>query len=66
VLNFYFQVWEYSPTVAMSLLSTPYTACQSPSACMIARSLAYAYFIETVVGKSEVWMLNGRGARTDP
>jgi len=37
VLSFNFQVWRYSPTVAMSLLSTPSTACQYPSACMIAR-----------------------------
>ena len=38
----------------MSLLSTPFTACQSPSAIMIARSSAYAYFLETVVGRSDV------------
>ena len=37
-----FQVWRYSPTVAMSLVSTPSTACQSPSVCMVARSSAYA------------------------
>ena len=55
----------YSPIVAMLLLSTPSTSCQSPSACMIARSSAYAYFVETVVGRSEVYMLR-RGARTDP
>jgi len=54
VLSFTFPVWRYSPTVAISLLSTPSTVCQSPSACMIARSLAYAYFLETVVVKSEV------------
>jgi len=54
VLSFSFQVWRYSPTVAMSLLSTPSTACQSPSACMIARSSLYAYFLETVVGRSEM------------
>jgi len=54
VLNFNFQVWKYSPTVAMSLLSTPSTVCQSPSACMIARSLAYVCFLEMVVVKSEV------------
>jgi len=53
-LRFRFQIWGYSPTVALSLLSTPSTACQSPSACMIARSSAYAYFLETVVGKSEM------------
>ena len=40
-LSFNFQVWRCSPTVAMSLLSNPSTACQSPSACMIAGSLAY-------------------------
>jgi len=32
----------------------PSTICQSPSACMIARSLAYAYYLEAVVGKSEM------------
>jgi len=38
------QVWRYSLTVAMPLLSTPSTTCQSPSVqCMIARSSAYAY-----------------------
>jgi len=44
VLSFSFQVWRYSPTVAMSLLSTPSTTCQSPSTCMIARSSANTYF----------------------
>jgi len=48
VVSFKFQVWRYSPAVAISLVSTPSTACQSPSACMIARSSAYAYFLETV------------------
>jgi len=38
VLSFSFQVWRYSPTVAMSLVSTSSTACQSPSAWMTARS----------------------------
>jgi len=33
MLSFSFQVWRYSPTFAMSLVSTPSTACQSPSAC---------------------------------
>jgi len=32
---------------------------------MIARSSAYASFLEVVVGKSCVWMLNKRSARTD-
>jgi len=54
VLSFSLQVWRYSPSIAMSLLSTPSTACQSPSACMIARSSAYAYFLETVVGRLEM------------
>jgi len=40
--------------VAMSLLSTPSTACLSPSSCMIGSLSAYAYFLEMVVGKSEV------------
>jgi len=40
--------------VAMSLLSTPSAACQSPSACMIPRSLLYAYFLEMVVGTWQV------------
>ena len=66
VLSFSFQVWGYSLTVAISLLNIPSTACQSPSACMIARSSVYAYFLETVVGRSEVHMLKRRGARTDP
>ena len=47
-------VWRYSLMVAIPLLSTPSTTCQSPSACMIARSSAYVYFLETVVGKSEM------------
>jgi len=34
VLSF-FQLWRYSPTVAMSLLSTASTVCQSPLACMV-------------------------------
>ena len=53
VLSFSFQIWRHSPTVAMSMFSTPSTACQYPSACVIARSSAYAYFLETVVGRSE-------------
>jgi len=58
VLIFNFQIWKYLPIVAKSLLSTPSTACQSPSACMIARSSAYTYFLaETVFDKSEVWIL---------
>jgi len=36
------------------LLSAPSTASQSLSACMIARSSAYAYFLEMVAGRSEV------------
>jgi len=39
------------------LLSTPFTACQSLSACMIARSSVHAYILETVVGRSEMQML---------
>ena len=57
VLSFSFQVWRYSPSVAMSLVSASSTACQSPSACVIARSSAYACFLETVVGRLYVWML---------
>ena len=38
-LSFNFQVWRYSPTVAMFLFSTSSTAYQSPSACMIARRM---------------------------
>jgi len=38
----------------MSLVSTSFTACQFPSACMIARLTEFACFLETVVGKSEV------------
>ena len=53
VLSFSFQVWRYSRTVAVSLPSTPSTACQSPSACRIGRSSAYAYILETVIGRSE-------------
>jgi len=54
VLSFSFQVWRFSPSVAMSLLSAPSTASQSPSACMIARSSVYAYFLEMVAGRSEM------------
>jgi len=54
MLSFSFHVWRYSPSVALSLLSAPSTAGQSPSACMIARSSAYAYFLEMVVGRSEM------------
>ena len=50
----------------MSLLRAPSTACQSTPACMFARSSAYAYFLEIVVGKWEVQMLKRRGAKTDP
>jgi len=45
----------------MSLLRTLSTACQSPSACIIARSSAYTYFQETVVAKSKMQMLKRRG-----
>ena len=63
VLSFSFQVWKYSPTVAMSLLSTPSTACQSPPAGMIVRSSAYTYFLETAVGRPEMSTLNRRGCQ---
>ena len=66
VLSFSFQVWRYSSTVAMSLLSTPSIACQSQLACMIARSSVYAYFLETMFGRSEMEMLKRRDARMDP
>jgi len=45
VLKFSFHVWKYSFTVAMSLLRTSSTVCQSASACIIARSSTYAYCI---------------------
>jgi len=48
--------------VAISLLSTRFTACQSESAYMITRSSTYAHFLETVVGRSEMKMLKRRGA----
>jgi len=54
VLSFSFQVWRYSPMVAMFLLSTPSATFEFPSAYMITRSSAYAYFLETVVGRSEM------------
>ena len=55
VLSFInFLIWRYFPFFAMSLLSILSIACQSPSACMIARSLAYASLLKTVFGKSEV------------
>jgi len=63
VLSFSFQVWRYLPRVAISLLSIPSTVCQPP--CMIARSSVYAYFLERVIGKSEVYMWKRRGAKTD-
>ena len=66
VLSFGIQVWSYSHTVAMSLPNTPSTACQSVSACMIARSSSHACFLEMVVGKSEMQVLKRRGGRTDP
>jgi len=54
----------------MSLLCTPSTVYQSPSACVIARSLPYAYciayFLEKMVGMSEMQMLKKRGARKIP
>jgi len=43
VLSFNVQVWRYPTTVAMSLVSTPSTLCESPSTCMIARSSSYAH-----------------------
>jgi len=46
--------WRYSSTVDMCLLSTTSTEFMSPSARVIARSLVYVYFLETVVGKSDV------------
>jgi len=55
ILSFSFQVWRYSPAVAMSLVSAPSTACQSPSACIIARSSAHAYVLETVIGRSDMY-----------
>jgi len=67
-LNLHF--CRYSPTVAMSLLCTSSTVCQCLSACMIARSLPYAYcityFLENVAGMSEIQMLKKRGARMIP
>jgi len=42
------------PKSPVPFLSTPSTVCQSPSAWMIAMLLAYAYFLKTVVVKSEV------------
>jgi len=42
-LSFTFLVWTSSPTVAMSLLSSPSTACQSPSACVVATLSTWAY-----------------------
>jgi len=65
VLSFSLQIWRYSLAVETSLMSTPSTACQS-SACMIARLSAYAYFLETMFGRSEMYMLNRRRARTNP
>jgi len=53
-LSFNFQVCRYSPMVTMSLLSTPCTVCQSPSACMNAMTLPYANFLRLLFGNSEV------------
>jgi len=47
----------------MSLLTIPSTACQSSLACIMGRSSAYAYFLETVDGRSE---MKRKGARIDP
>jgi len=53
VLNFNFHVWRYYPTVAMSLISTPSTACQSRSACMIARLPAYQWCTDMAILQSD-------------
>jgi len=46
---------EHSPNISAGCPpknSTPSTVCQSPSARMIAKSLACANFLESVVGTS--------------
>jgi len=57
MLSFSFQVWRYSSTVATDLAEHPSTAHQSPSACMIVRSSAYAYFLGMVLGRSELYQI---------
>jgi len=66
VLRFNFQRLEVF-TFCRHAFAEHSTYChQSPLACTIAGSWAYAYFLDTVVGKSElVYMLKGRGVRTD-
>ena len=49
VQSFSFQVSMYSPKVAMSLLSTPSTTCQSPSTCTIAKVVSICTLSREVV-----------------
>ena len=65
VLSFSFQVWKYSLTVSLSLLSTPFTAYQSPSAWLNVRSSAYAFFAETVVGRVRDVYIEVKGCQAD-
>ena len=52
VLSFSFQVWRYSASVVKSLLSAPSTACQSPSACMIAgRQYMHTFWRRCLAGQ---------------
>jgi len=42
----------------------PSTVCHFVAECMIAKSSVYANFLEVVVGKSLVYILNKSGAKT--
>ena len=57
------QIWKYFSGVAMFLGRDPSTDCQF-SSVLIARSSAYAFFVEILGGKSQI--NERRGARTDP
>jgi len=49
---------EVFTLVAISLLNISSTACQSPSACMIARSSVYTQFLETLGKYHQTCKLN--------
>jgi len=66
VMNFSFQVWKYLPTVAMSLVSTPSTACQQ-GASGARRVMAAS--CEVTQGVGDTWatcptLLRGISARS--
>jgi len=62
VLSFSFQVWRYSLIVAMSLVSTPSTACQSPSEAAIANHLHDHDHVNHVSIRQQLQQLAGEAA----